>query len=123
MIDTEKIVFTLLPEHIALVECKPDTVMTLDEGLLSTRMMEKLSSQPLPMLCDLTHVVKMTRECRTYFAGPEHAKCFTRCALVITSPISRVIGNFFLGANKPLRPTRLFTNKEKAFQWLKEKED
>ena len=31
-----------------------------------------------------------------------------------------VIGNFFLGANKPLRPTRLFTSTESAITWLKE---
>jgi hypothetical protein len=61
----------------------------------------------------------MTQECRRHFAGPEHAAVFSRCALIVTSPISKIIGNFFLGANKPLRPTRLFTDVEEGLQWLK----
>ncbi len=37
---------------------------------------------------------------------------------VISSPVSRVIGNFFMGLNKPISPTRLFTDPHKAIQWL-----
>jgi hypothetical protein len=75
---------------------------------------------PRPLLCDLTNVVKMTQDCRKHFAGPEHAATFSRCALIVTSPVSRIIGNFFLGLNKPLKPTRLFTNKEDGLKWLLE---
>jgi len=121
-IETEKIVFTLRPDNIIHIECKPNTIMTLEEGKLSTQTVGKLThNQPLPMLCDLTHVVKMTQDCRNHFAGAEHAAVFSKCALIIKNPVSRIIGNFFLGANKPLRPTRLFTDPEKGLEWLKEK--
>lgn len=119
--DTEKITFELTPEKIIHIECKPNTIMGIDEGKLSTQIVGELTNhQPLPMLCDLTNVVKMTRECREHFAGPLHAKVFSKCALIIKSPISRIIGNFFLGANKPLRPTRLFNEVDKGLEWLKE---
>ena len=39
-------------------------------------------------------------------------------ALLTSSPVSKTIGNFFMGLNKPLSPTRLFTNSDKAIQWL-----
>ncbi len=118
--DTEKIKFTLRPDSIMQIECVPNTIMTLEEGKLSTKMLgEMVNQNPLPLLCDLTNVVKMAQECRNHFAGPEHAKVFTKCALVVTSPISKIIGNFFLGANKPLRPTRLFTSVEEGLVWLK----
>lgn len=121
--ETDFIDFTLRPDGIMHIECKPNTVMTLEEGKLSTRVMSEINHhQPKPLLCDLTNVIKMTRECRHHFAGPEHAAVFTKCALIIVSPISRIIGNFFLGANKPLRPTRLFNDVEKGIQWLKEKD-
>jgi len=64
----------------------------------------------------------MTQDCRQHFAGPEHAKTFTKAALIVTSPISRIIGNFFLGLNKPLKPTRLFTSREEGLKWLTEDE-
>lgn len=118
--ETSKIKFSLLEDQIVQIECEPNTTMTLAEGKESTRIVtEMIQSTPLPMLCDLTNVVTMTKECRQHFAGPEHAAVFTKCALLIKSPIARVIGNFFLGANKPLRPTRLFTDKEDALEWLR----
>ena len=116
---TENISFRIGPNNFLYIDCEPNTTMTIEEGKLSTNMCKELiGNEPRPMLCDLTNVVKMTQECRKHFAGPEHAEVFTKCALLITSPISRIIGNFFLGANKPLRPTKLFTNKEEALKWL-----
>jgi len=120
-LETEKIIFTLRPDGIVQIECRVNTTLGIDEAKLSTSMVQQLIGQePRPLLCDLTHVVKMTQDCRNHFAGKEHAQVFTRCALIINNPISKIIGNFFLGANKPLRPTRLFTNVEDGIQWLKE---
>jgi hypothetical protein len=119
--ETSKSIFTLLPDNIIQIECKPDTVMDLEDGRLSTKIVGELTNgQTLPMLCDLTNVIKMSRDCREHFAGAEHARVFSKCALIIKSPISRIIGNFFLGANKPIRPTRLFNDREKGLLWLKE---
>lgn len=118
--DTNKIKFTLRDDQIVQIECEPNTVMTLDDGKLSTEKVgEMVGEQPLPLLCDLTNVVKMTQECRQHFAGKIHARVFTKCALIVNSPISKIIGNFFLGANKPIRPTRLFTSIDDGLVWLK----
>jgi len=120
--ETNKIKFTIRPDNILQTECFPNTVMNLEDGKESTRVSaEMVNFKPLPLLCDLTNVVKMSQECRKHFAGPEHAATFSKCALIVTNPISRLIGNFFLGLNKPLKPTRLFTSKEEGLKWLKEK--
>lgn len=116
---TGKIKFRLESDGILYIECLPETVMSLDDARESTRLgAELVQGDPKPLLCDLTNVVKMSQECRQHFAGAEHARIFSKCALVVTSPLSRIIGNFFLGANKPLKPTRLFTNREEGLQWL-----
>ena len=118
--ETEKIKFTLRPDNILQTECFPNTEMTLEDGKESTRISaEMVNYEPLPLLCDLTNVVKMSQECRKHFAGEEHAKTFSKAALIVTNPISKIIGNFFLGLNKPLKPTRLFTSREEGLQWLK----
>ena len=119
--ETKKIKFTFGADNILRTECFPNTIMTLEDGKESTRISaEMVNFQPKPLLCDLTNVVKMTQECRRHFAGEEHATTYSKAALIVTSPISKVIGNFFLGLNKPLKPTRLFTNKEDGLKWLKE---
>ena len=71
-----------------------------------------------PALVDLSDLKSMTREARLYFAGPETAKVQSAAALLIKSPLTKAIGNFFLGLNKPLIPTRLFTSETEAVAWL-----
>lgn len=118
---TKKIKFTIGPDDILRTECFPNTVMTLEDGKESTRISaEMVNFEAQPLLCDLSNVIKMTQECRRHFASAEHAATFSKCALIVTSPVSMIIGNFFIGLNKPLKPTRLFTNKEEGLKWLKE---
>ena len=40
-------------------------------------------------------------------------------ALLVGSPLSRVIGNFFVGLNRSTFPLRLFTSEEEAIAWLR----
>ena len=60
----------------------------------------------------------MSRDARVYFAGPQTAEVESAAALLIHSPLGRAVGNFFLGLNKPLFPTRLFTSESDALAWL-----
>ena len=72
--DTEKIKFYIHDDGILHIECLPGTVMTIDEGKLSTKIgLELTDGEAMPLLCDLQNVVKMNQECRNYFAGPVHA--------------------------------------------------
>src|SRR5690349_1746452 len=85
MIRNEKVVFQMLPGEIVHIECLPQTTMTLEDGRESTRIVKEMIGQKaVPMLCDLTNVVKMTKDCRQHFAGPLHAAVFTKCALIVT---------------------------------------
>jgi hypothetical protein len=67
----------------------------------------------------MTGLVAMDREARLFFAGEETAKVESAAALIIDSLLSRAIGNFFMGLNKPIIPTRLFTSEAEALAWLK----
>lgn len=117
---TEKVIFALREDGIFCTSCQPNTVMTIEEAVFSTKTTNELQEfKAHPLFCDLSNVVKMTKECREHFSGKEHGETFTASALLVTNPISKIIGNFFLGLNKPIKPTRLFTNKEKAIEWLK----
>ncbi len=40
--------------------------------------------------------------------------------LYLFSPISSMIGNFFIRISKPLVPTKIFTDEAKAKEWLKQ---
>jgi hypothetical protein len=71
-----------------------------------------------PVLVDLRGVRSQTRECRKYFVGPEATAMTGPVALLVGSPVSRVIGNFFLRLNDQRVPTRLFSDEGEAAAWL-----
>lgn len=72
-----------------------------------------------PAFVDMTEITAIDREARLYFAGEETAKVESAAALLVGSPLTRAIGNFFMGLNKPLIPTRLFTSEAEALAWLR----
>ena len=72
-----------------------------------------------PALIDMTQVKTMDYESRKYIAE-KTGDVISAVALITNSPISRVIGNFFIGINKPNYPAKLFNNKEEALIWLQE---
>jgi hypothetical protein len=41
-------------------------------------------------------------------------------AIVVGTPLSRIMSNFFLAVNKPVAPTRLFDDEGPAVTWLTE---
>ena len=71
-----------------------------------------------PILVDLRQVRSQSAEARAYLAGPEATRVSLAVALIVGSPLSVAIGNFFLGFNRPAVPTRLFRDESAALQWL-----
>ncbi len=82
------------------------------------RVRDDLNKAKIRVLIDMTSVTEMSKEARDYFANERTASIQRATALLIGSPVSRVIGNFFMGLNKPISPTKLFTDPGKAIQWL-----
>jgi len=70
----------------------------------------------LPMLCDITGLKAQDRDARDLYSSTELT---TAVALVVHSPLARVIASFYLGLNRPLVPTRVFTSERAAHDWLK----
>jgi hypothetical protein len=81
---------------------------------------ELAGRQRARVLVDSRAMRWQTREARAYFVGPEAARATTAVALLIGSPVSRVIGNFFLRFGEHRFPTALFSDEEGAVRWLLE---
>lgn len=61
----------------------------------------------------------ITPEAKKIFASKEACEGVIRGALLVNSVINKLLGNTYLKINKPLVPSRLFTDKEEALKWLK----
>ncbi len=82
------------------------------------RIRDSLNKEKTRVLIDMTAVTEISKEARDYFANERTASIQRATALLVSSPVSRTIGNFFMGLNKPISPTRLFTDPNKAIRWL-----
>ncbi len=72
-----------------------------------------------PVLVDIRALLEIEREARTYYASAERVRLDTAVALLVGSPVTRVMANFFISINKPVIPTQLFTAEAEAVVWLK----
>lgn len=72
-----------------------------------------------PLIIDISRIRSMDRASRLFYAGPSGAEMYTAYALVVGSPLTRALGNLFLGLNKPLVPTKLFTSHDDGRRWLR----
>lgn len=81
-------------------------------------MRELTQGRRVAVLVDASEVGSQDRETRALYAGSEAFAFTSACAIVVGSPVSRILGSFFLGFNKPLYPTRLFSSRQEAERWL-----
>ena len=73
-----------------------------------------------PLLMDMRTVSgPLDREAREYYAGPQYAALVSATALLVGSPVGRVIGSFVLRLTRPVSPIRIFTSESEALAWLK----
>lgn len=77
-----------------------------------------LDGRKVPLLVDLTRLRSIERRARQFYGSAEGVAPYLAIALLISSPVTKVIGNFFMGLNKLPRPTKLFTSREEAITWL-----
>jgi hypothetical protein len=97
----------------------PRTEMTLEHAKEDVAACLQLArGEKRQVLIDLRGIKSQTRECRAYFQGDEASRLTRACALIVGSPVSRVVGNFFLGLNAPAFPMKLFSAEDEALAWL-----
>ncbi len=71
-----------------------------------------------PILVDLREIKSISKEARDHFSMRGRKPNFTAIAMLVSSPLRSIIGNFFLGLNRPTVPTRLFTSENEEVSWI-----
>lgn len=72
--------------------------------------------QARPIFADIRKSKPPNLEVRRYFSQNDSGSLVNAVGLLIESPLSRVIGSFFLGLNKLPVPVQLFSEKKKAIE-------
>ena len=95
--------------------------MALDDAKENVAAIYELAGRARTLvLVDTRGVRWQSREARDYFTSANAEEATRAVALVVGSPISRVLGSFFLRFEKHRFPTALFDDEDKAIDWLLE---
>jgi len=99
----------------------PGSEHTLDDAKENVGITAKIcKGKKVPGLIDIREVKSISREARMHYTGDENAKVLIALAMLVDSPVSRIIGNFFIGLNKAPFPCKLFSSESAAIEWLRE---
>lgn len=107
-------------DGICRTKTKPEAEITLKEAMENSAAVTSLyRDKKFPLLVDARNVKSMAKEARKHFSTNGRETKITSMAIMVKSPLSRIIGNFFMGLNKPEVPARLFDDENMAVEWLK----
>lgn len=74
---------------------------------------------PAPTIVHIGRVKGVSKAARDFFSTSEmNLGLSTAAALIVSSPIARIVANIFMGLNKPKHPIRLFKSEQSAREWF-----
>lgn len=87
---------------------------------LNVAIIDRFPGQKFRMLITSEPNIKFTEDAMRYSSSEVGAQ-FSICeAYVVNSGLQRFLGNIYLIVHRPIAPTKLFTNKILAIEWLLE---
>lgn len=105
-------------DGIARTVVRSGAEIELEDARENSAVINSLPGPPqFPLLIDTRAIKSITKEARDHFSLRGRDSRVIGFAILIDSPLSRIIGNFFMGLNKPRVPVKLFTDEKKALAW------
>jgi hypothetical protein len=92
---------------------------TLEKAKASLEEIRKVcGGKRRPIVVDIRWIKSATLEARKFWGSEALAEVVAATALLVSTPVSRVLGNFYIGLNRMHVPTRMFTDEAEALEWL-----
>lgn len=114
--------FLLAPEGFIIATMKEGATFDLEDARESVAVTWQVAGETRrPVLVDTRGVRAQSKEARQYFMSPEAERRVCAVALLVGSPVSRVIANFFLRMGEPSIPTQVFSDFDAARAWVLER--
>src|SRR5262249_5578342 len=98
--------FTLDDRGFVHARLDAGAVMHLGDAVEAVETTWKVAGEKRrPVLVDMTRLAGESREARLYFVSDEAVTKYSAVAILVASPVSRVIGTFFLRLSEHKVPT------------------
>ncbi len=116
--DFENIRMVLYKNSIMNVIFKDNRLITLEDVKEVNDWVASLGSQKYLNLMEGAYNTDIDSIVREFSASEKENKYTIADALVISTSAHKLITDFYVKVNKPYKPTRIFTNREEAIEWL-----
>ena len=110
---------TLLESNIWLAEYK---VSLIDEDTARAAVafrLEVLDDDDIRLLADTTNIKSVTKAARDFLGTAAGYEGIEASALVASSPLTVMLGNFYMKFSTQPKPTRLVKNRDEGLAWLR----
>ncbi len=108
-------------EGIIKIIYKDDYEFNINDAKESIKELHKITSnKAFPILKIPGKYSSIDIEARKFISSEEGMKFSLAEAFVTTFLPHRIIGNFYMKINKPVKPTAFFNTEEQAVAWLKQ---
>ena len=105
-------------DGICRTKVKENQIITIREAMENSEIVKRYDEgKKYPLIVDARGIKFMTREAREYLSIKDRPSPVCAIAIIVGSPLSIVIGNFFIGLNKSSVPNKLFSTYPKALKW------
>jgi hypothetical protein len=101
----------------AVFNCKHVTEQMIDDVIRLK--ISICGKDEYPQLADARKVRLVTKAARERMVQKDAGENISKVAVWVNNEAQRIIIEFFDAIYHPLKPTKVFTNKEKAIDWLK----
>lgn len=117
LLENDEVRIELEDEILFAIWKSPFVDLEIAEQAITYRL-EATNFIPYPMVIDIKSIKNITKPSRDFLASEKGSEGIIAAAILIDSSLGRILGNFFIQINKPLKPTKIFTDEIKAKKWL-----
>jgi hypothetical protein len=110
-----------MTDGVLVITFLPGIEITLDVAREIVQTRKNLTGlRSYPGLADVRQVKSVTRDAREFLSSDEATQGVSAAAMLVDSAFSSFLVNFFMSvtASKRKVPTKLFSDRKKAIQWL-----
>lgn len=107
-------------DGVVWMRFKPCDSHTLEDAIAVVKAHNDLADEKqIPVIADIREVsVGADRQAREYYVSEESSRLKLGMAMLVKSPMQRMLGNVFFRINRPPYPSKMFSDESKALSWL-----
>ncbi|MEM9672080.1 MAG: hypothetical protein AAF992_05765 [Bacteroidota bacterium] len=78
------------------------------------------NGKKVPAIVDISSVKHVDKATRIFFSSSEAGRDLLALAVILSNPVTRMMGNFFIKFYQPEYPFKFFTSLNEAVEWIED---